>query len=150
MTTSLPLRDVHSGIAPSWWPPAPGWYMVAAVFILIVAGTAWWRWRRRRHHTALLQLFDAALDRAETPSQQVAAMSELLRRAARRLNPGADRLEGDAWLQFLDDSETGEPFSSGAGKLLLEGGFRADVQEGDIAALRILAQQRYLSWMRKQ
>ncbi|MDQ3039049.1 MAG: DUF4381 domain-containing protein [Pseudomonadota bacterium] len=150
MTVSLPLRDVHSGIAPSWWPPAPGWWMVAAVVILIAAGIAWWRWRKSRHQNAILQLFNGALDRAETPSQQVAAMSELLRRAARRHNPAADRLEGDAWLQFLDDDEPGEPFSKGAGALLLEGGFRADVQEREVAVLRTLAQQRYLTWMRKK
>lgn len=150
MTAPLPLRDVHPGIAPSWWPPAPGWWMVAAIILMTFAGIAWWWLRRRRHHAALVNLFDEAIDRAETPAQQVAAMSELLRRAARRRDPAADRLEAEAWMQFLDDGQPGQPFSTGAGALLGDGGFRAEVADGDVAALRVLARQRYLSWMQQQ
>ena len=149
MTTPMPLHDVHPGMAPSWWPPAPGWWMVAAMLLLIFAVVVWWWLRRRRLHCARLRLFDEAVDRAETPSQQVAAMSELLRRAARRRDPAADRLAGDAWLHFLDDGQPGKPFSSGAGALLRDGGFRADVAEADVAALRTLARQRYLTWMQR-
>lgn len=150
MTTPLLLRDVHPGVAPSWWPPAPGWWMVAAVILIIAAVIAWWWLRRRRQHTALLRLFEEATDRAETPARQVAAMSELLRRAARLHDPAADRLEGDAWLQFLDDGLPGQPFTRGAGALLRDGGFRAEVADGDVAALRVLARRRYLSWMQPQ
>ena len=35
MNMPLPLKDVHPGLAPSWWPPAPGWWMVAAVLALV-------------------------------------------------------------------------------------------------------------------
>ncbi len=103
--------------------------MLAAILSMVVAAMAWWWLRRRRRHAAMLRLFDEAIDRAETPSQQVAAMSELLRRASRRRDPAADRLEGEAWLHFLDDGQPGQPFSSGAGALLRDGGFRADVAE---------------------
>ncbi len=150
MTKPLPLHDIHPGIAPSWWPPAPGWWMVAAIILMVAAVLAGWWLRRRRQQWALLNLFDEAIDGAETQAQQVAAMSELLRRAARRRDPGADRLEGDKWLQFLDDGLPGHPFTNGAGALLRDGGFRADVAEGDVAALRILARQRYLSWMQRR
>ncbi len=150
MITPLPLRDVHPGIAPSWWPPAPGWWMLAATLLIIVAVVAWWWLRRRRRQAALLRLFDEAIARAETPSQQVAAMSELLRRAARRHDPAADRLEGEAWLQFLDDGQPGQPFSSGAGALLRDGGFRNDGAVDDVAALRVVARQRYLAWMQRR
>lgn len=150
MTTPLPLHDVHPGIAPGWWPPAPGWWLLAAIILMTVAAFAWWWLRRSRRHAALLRLFDDAVDRAETPSQQVAAMSELLRRAARLRDPFADRLEGGAWLHFLDDGQSGKPFTEGAGALLRDGGFRADVTEDDVAALRALARLRYLSWMQKR
>ena len=149
MTTPLPLHDVHPGIAPSWWPPAPGWWMLAAILLIVVAAITRWWLRRRRRHVALVRLFDEAINHAKTPSQQVAAMSELLRRAARRRDPAADRLEGAAWLHFLDDGQLGKPFSSGAGALLRDGGFRADVAEDEVAALRALARQRYLTWMRR-
>lgn len=147
MTSPLVLRDVHPGIAPGWWPPAPGWWLVAAALLTVVITVGWWRLRRRRRNAAILRLFDDALGHADTPSQQVAAMSGLLRRAARRLDPLADRLEGEAWLQFLDDGLPGQPFSMGAGALLLDGGFRGNVDEDDAAELRALVRQRYLSWM---
>ena len=77
-------------------------------------------------------------------------MSALLRRSARLRDPAADRLEGDTWLQFLDDGLPERPFSTGAGSLLLDGGFRADVVEDDVALLRALVRQRYLTWMQRK
>ena len=74
-------------------------------------------------------------------------MSELLRRAARRRDPAADRYEGDAWLRFLDADGKRPQFSTEVGRLLLEGGFRREVDATAVAALRPLARQRYLSWM---
>lgn len=56
---------------------------------------------RRREVAAI---FDDALSAASTPPEQIAAMSELLRRAGRRRDPAADRLQGEAWLEFLDDA----------------------------------------------
>jgi hypothetical protein len=150
MTAPLPLHDVHPGIAPGWWPPAPGWWMLAAILLIAIAMIAWWRLRTRRRQTAILRLFDDALDCAETPAQQVAAMSDLLRRAARRRDPVADRLEGDAWLRFLDDGLPDQACSTGAGALLLDGAFRANVGDDQAAELRILARQRYLAWMQRR
>ena len=144
---TLVLRDIHEPVAPPWWPPAPGWWVVAAALSIALA-LAWWltaRHRRRRREIAAL--FDAALAAAPSPAAQVAAMSELLRRAARRRDPAADRYEGEAWLRFLDGDGKGPQFSTDAGRLLLEGGFRRDVDADAVAVLRPLARQRYLAWM---
>src|SRR3546814_11861378 len=83
--------------------------------------------RARPRAAAIVRLFDERLHAANTPVERVAAMSELLRRAARRRDPAADRLQGDAWLAFLDGdraSDVARPFSEGTGRVLLEGGFR--------------------------
>jgi len=77
-------------------------------------------------------------------------MSELLRRAARRRDPAADRYEGEAWLCFLDADGKQPQFSTDVGRLLLEGGFRRDVDASAVDALRPLARQRYLMWMSRQ
>ena len=69
-------------------------------------------------------------------------MSDLLRRAARRKDPLADRLQGDDWLRFLDQG-----FEHGPGALLREGAFRRDTDAAAARALRSVARQRYLSWM---
>lgn len=148
MTASLPLRDVHLPAAPSPWPPAPGWWVVIAA-VLVVGGLAWWFARRRRlRNLAITRVFDEAVDAAASPSQQVATMSELLRRASRRADPSADRMEGDAWLAFLDKGMKQPVFAAGAGALLRDGGFRLDVGQPEADALRVLARERYLRWMR--
>jgi hypothetical protein len=147
MTPALRLRDVHDGIAPGWWPPAPGWWLLAAAVLATAAWLAWRSARRRRRAAAILGLFDEAVARAGTPAQQVAAMSELLRRAARRQDPNADVLYGDAWLHFLDAGLPQPVFTAGAGALLREGGFRPDVAAHEAEALRLVARQRYLAWM---
>ena len=95
MSDGLVLRDVHEGTAPPWWPPAPGWWLLLGLVLALLGIWAWHRWRLRRRRQTILRLFDEAVARGGTPAEQVAAMSELLRRAARRIDPAADRLEGD-------------------------------------------------------
>jgi hypothetical protein len=144
---TLVLRDIHQPPAPPWWPPAPGWWIVfAAMALLLVAIGSWW-WLRQRRRRAIASLFDAALDAAPTPAAQVAAMSELLRRAARRRDPAADRYHGADWLAFLDKDPKHQRMSGALGRLLLEGPFRREVASADVATLRPLARARYLDWM---
>lgn len=145
--TPLALRDVQEGVAPAWWPPAPGWWLVLGAVVLVATLLAWRAARQRRRRAAILRLFDDAVERAGTPSQKVAAMSELLRRAARRKDASADTLEGEEWLRFLDKGLSQPVFAAGAGALLRDGGFRADVAIHESEALRIIARQRYLDWM---
>ncbi len=147
MNAPLKLRDVHEGIAPPWWPPASGWWLVFAAIVLIAAVLFWFRRRKQRRQVAILQLFDETVNRAAMPSEQIAAMSELLRRAARRKRADADTLEGEAWLRFLDEGLPQPVFSAGAGTLLRDGGFRAGVTEHESDALHALARRRYLQWM---
>src|SRR5690606_26871763 len=147
----LPLRDIHQPPAPSWWPPAPGWWWLAAVVLVLLGAAIWWWLRARRRRTAVVRLFDARLAAAATATDRIAAMSELLRRAARRHQPGAERLHGDAWLAFLDGKAAASggprPFSEGAGRALVEGGFRRDVGDDVADALLPLARRRYLELM---
>ena len=145
--TPLVLRDVHEGIAPAWWPLAPGWWLVVAAIALVSAVVAWRILSKRRRRAAILRLFDDAVARTGTPAQQVAAMSELLRRAARRKQVTADTLEGEDWLRFLDEGMPQPVFGAGAGSLLRDGGFRAHVAAHESDALRVIARERYLRWM---
>jgi len=147
--TPLVLRDVHEGSAPSIWPPAPGWWLVLGAVAIGAGVLAWRRDRRRRRDAVVLRVFDDAVAAATTPSLQVAAISELLRRAARRRHPGADLLQGDAWLALLNDGLPDPHFAAGAGRLMLEGAFRGDVSGVEADALRDVARQRYLAWMRE-
>lgn len=146
---TLVLRDIHPGAAPPWWPPAPGWWLLAAIVLAVVVAHAWWQRRKRKRLRRIAGLFDETIDAAEDAPTQVAAMSELLRRVAHQRSADADKLQGEAWLAFLDDGDAARPFTSGAGRLLLEGGFRRDADPQQVAALRNVARRRFLAWMVK-
>ena len=144
---TLLLRDVHDTAAPSWWSPAPGWWMVFAAAALIAAAVWFLRARRLRKRRTAERLFDDAVAAADTPAAQVAAMSELLRRAARRRDGAADRLQGEDWLAFLDRGAKSPQFVEAAGRLLLDGGYRRDVDPLHVEALREPVRARFLELM---
>jgi len=145
---TLVLRDIHQPPAPGWWPPAPGWWLLAALLLGLAGCAVWIVRRRRQRQRAIEALFDDAIANAPSGPARVAAISELLRRAARRRDPAADRLQGDAWLRFLDGAGAAAgPFSAGAGGLLFDGGFRRDVDDAQLALLLPLARRRYLQLM---
>lgn len=143
----LVLRDIHAASAPSWWPPAPGWWLLFAIVLVAAAIVLTLRLRRRRRARAIARLFDDTLAQAGSSTAQIAAMSELLRRAARRRDPNADTLQGEDWLRFLDAGLKAPVFASGMGAVLVEGAFRRDVSEADVASLRTIARMRFLHWM---
>lgn len=145
---SLQLRDVHLPPPPAWWPPAQGWWWVGSLLLLmLVALCAWLLWRRARQRR-WRQLFDAECLSLPSATERVAAASALLRRAARRVDPSADRLQGDAWLVFLDGkSKKSHEFSKGAGRLLLDGGFRPQLADDEADAALALARRRFLQLM---
>lgn len=145
----LVLRDLHAATAPPWWPPAPGWWAVTAAVLLLLAagaGWAWWRARRRRRIAAL---FDDAVAAADGPAARIAAMSMLLRRAGRRADPAADRLQGGAWIARLDAGGKAPVFAGVLGELLETGGYRATVDADDatLEQLRLAARARFIAWM---
>lgn len=144
---ALVLRDIHQPPAPGWWPPAAGWWIVAAIVLAMIVLAYWFSAHRKRRRRAIVTLFDGTVEQARTPAARVAAMSELLRRAARLRDPAADKLQGDDWLRFLDGGETSSEFTHGAGRLLLDGGYRRDVDASQLAALQPLARRRYLQLM---
>lgn len=143
----LVLRDVHAASAAPWWPPAPGWWLVLAVVVACAAIAFVFLRRRAMRRRAIARVFDDALAHAATPSAQVAAISELLRRAARRRDPDADRYEGDRWRAHLDAGAKQALFAGDAGALLLDGAFRREVDVDAVADLRTRARKRYLEWM---
>lgn len=147
MSDTLVLRDIHQPPAPPWWPPAPGWWLLAVLLLVLAAVLAWRAWSRARRRRAHAALFDRAMHEAATPAAQVAAMSELLRRAARRHVPHADTLLGEDWLRVLDEGLSTPGFVEGPGRLLGEGAYRRDLDRRAVDALRPLARARFLMWM---
>lgn len=141
----LPLRDVHLPPPPAWWPPAPGWWLLAAAVVSLLAAWLTWRGIRKARLRRWRAVFDQACGDAQG-NARVAAISALLRRASRRVQPHADRLQGDAWLQFLD-GKSGHGFTQGAGRWLLDGAYRPDIDARALAEMEALARARFLQLM---
>lgn len=154
MPDALPLQDIHLPPAPGWWPPAPGWWLLA-LSVLLVLGLAvrciYRYWRRAQLRRARARLFDQYLAPAQGSSAQLAALSELLRRAAREHGgPSAASLAGDEWLSYLDGADPARPFSSGPGRVLLDGPFRpTTLSPFDDGVLLGIARARYLQLLER-
>ena len=129
----LQLRDIHLPPPVSWWPLAPGWWLVGALLIVTALLIIWLRrrWRQRAYRrTGLQQLHELELRHQQHPDSVplAAELSRLLRHMAILHYPRHDcaGLEGDAWLRFLDQPFNDQPFSSGVGKALIDSPYRRD------------------------
>jgi hypothetical protein len=135
------LRDWHLPGPVAWWPPAPGWWLVAGL-ILVALGLGWGLWRRRQRRgaavrAALNKLADLRLQLAADGDRRrfAAGVSNLLRRLAliRYPRERVAGLTGAAWLGFLDDTGGGGGFSQGPGLVLGDLHYRAPGGAGDAA-----------------
>lgn len=145
---SLPLRDVHLPGAPGWWPLPPGWWLVLGVCAALVLGVALWRAHCRRIRRRWQTRFDAVVGTAATPAAQLAAITELLRRASRVRQPGAELLQGQAWLQHL--TSAGLVLAEGDAALLLEGAYQRAPDAAAVARLRPQARAHFVQLMTGQ
>lgn len=124
-----PLRDIRGIDAPSWWPPAPGWWL-ALLGLALAALLLWWWLRRRRlyplgrwQQDARRQLLALRRRLKGEPAKPVAGeLSQLLRRIAiaRCGRTETAALTGEMWLDWLQHNDaTGFPWRE-QGRLLLE------------------------------
>jgi hypothetical protein len=106
------LRDIH--VPPvSWWPPAIGWWLLAAlVLIAIVAGTVFVIRHRRRAHPRRaarreLDALAACFARDRDSHALAAGLSRLLRRIALMIEPAAAAKNSAEWRAFLEHRAPG-------------------------------------------
>jgi hypothetical protein len=152
------LADIHLPGAVSWWPPAPGWWILLA---LILAGIAWAvvLWLKRRHQKMLLQgaideldatwrlyLSKSAPDhkqmtdrRGQEAVKLLNGINAVLRRVALVHYPAEDiaGLTGNDWLAFLDSCDNSSHFSSKTGKVLGDALYRASYKEDPAPVYRL-------------
>lgn len=86
-TPTLELRDIHLPAPVSWWPLAPGWWLLVGVVLLATLGLVLWRRgastrRLRRAALAELGAIEAAYATAGDGHACAAALSRLLHRLA--------------------------------------------------------------------
>ncbi|MDY0189183.1 MAG: DUF4381 domain-containing protein [Desulfuromonas sp.] len=135
----LVLRDIHLPQPVSWWPLAPGWWLLLAlgVIILIASLFAWRRYKQRRYRRIALRQLSMMENNLRTDNDQqllLQELSKLLRHMA-VLHYPAQQCAGlcaEKWLSFLDSTlptkqQQHHPFSSGVGRCLASAPYRAPV-----------------------
>jgi len=147
----LPLRDIHLPEPISWWPPAPGWWGILALFILLLISALLalrFRKKRKLRHASkagIEQVF-AEYRTHGNPQRLIDELSVLLRRISLSHYPRSKvaGLTGNAWLEFLDLGVEGTTvqsgFSTGAGSVLALAPYKPDIRI-DIAALHHICLQ---------
>ncbi len=103
------LAQLHDVIIPpaiSWWPLAPGWWLVITLLALIVlhrGQIVWQRWQRNAYRRVALRALTKLP--AGEPAEQVATCLALLRRACCTILPPSDvaDAQGPRWIAMLSE-----------------------------------------------
>lgn len=121
------LHDLHQPTPVSWWPPAPGWFIL---FVLVIGGCfilgrlAYKTWRRaKRKRYALQQL--ARLQQSYMQTQDcadIAKVAVLLKQVVmtRYSRKQVASMTGPTWLKFLDTISKTDQYTQGVGICLTE------------------------------
>lgn len=123
--TTLELRDIHLPDPISWWPPAPGWWLLLGLILLAVAAGFLFRLYQKKQalKKQVLAEFENIChqyEKEKNSTELVQSLSILLRRACISFYPRSEAasLTGEAWLGFLDDTGQDKTFSTEHGKLI--------------------------------
>jgi hypothetical protein len=141
---NLDLRDIHAAAPAEFWPPAPGWWLLATLLIIALAYTTVVLirvYRRRRQRQRILAGLAQLESTPQTDAAQfTAAISALLRRVAlmRYARTEVASLSGEAWLKFLDDTGGNGAFRNGPGHVLATGPYTPEPQTPSRQALLAL------------
>jgi hypothetical protein len=146
------LQDIHLPPEIGLWPPAWGWWFLAALAIALLSTLVFVVRRQRRRNRyrqqALAELRELNRSGPEQNGEWLQALSILLRRTAiAGCGPQFDTgLKAEAWLQWLDERcpACKQQFSQGAGTALLVGPYQKH-PDCDRTALSQLAQ----TWIRQ-
>lgn len=107
------LREIHLPDPVAFWPPAPGWFMLAGALVLLALLAAFLEWRRRQTLAyRVLQDFQALTRDPDADTLTIgAAAAVLMRRVllSHKARSPAAALTGTAWANFLADDPKGLP-----------------------------------------
>ncbi len=118
------LRDIHLPEPIGWWPPAPGWLVVAFLSLALVGWVGYrllLSLRNNRYRRAARKEL-ARLRHHPDPGAVLPQVAMLLRRVAIQSFGRREvaALTGRRWLEFLDQTGGGSQFSRGTGSVLGE------------------------------
>ena len=103
------LRDIHGAAPVSWWPPAPGWWILALLILVLLA----WLGRRviagyrvsqrRRQMLGWVDHLNANVDPQRDPQAYLSTLNRIFKLVALRAFPDQHcaALNGQDWADFL-------------------------------------------------
>jgi len=104
------LRDIRGLEDVSWWPLAPGWWILFGLVLAIILGLLLfkkWRTMRARRFEAQLKVILESLRSETNVKKKAQGLSEVLRLAALRRygRKTCAGLEGKDWLYWLKEHD---------------------------------------------
>ncbi len=122
------LRDIHAAALVPWWPPAPGWWLVA---IMLLSLLVWLghhlveriRVRKRRNQMLLwVDQLNALIDPDSHPQAYISAINRIFKLVALRAFPEQQcaAMAGQQWTDFLQQ-HISTPAADGALEALASG-----------------------------
>ena len=105
----LALADIQEPVLNTFWPPAPGWWLLAVLVILSLAYGFRFFWKKWQKALALRQA-KAELRLIKAPDQS-AELNELLKRLVRCYSPKHEVLSAPVkpWQDFLQQQLPQQP-----------------------------------------
>lgn len=127
------LRDIHLPESVNGWPPAIGWWVLAAVLLALTV-YFWKRYKNNKKRRvivshAMQSLKELEADAELNPQEWLQALSALLRRIVINIHgrQATAGLVGNQWLSFLDQNSKKQEFSNGIGSLLATQPYQEEV-----------------------
>lgn len=130
------LKDIHLPDPVPLWPPAIGWWVLAALTLLCLAALLIFLLRQHRKQR-YRRLARQRLEQLYRDYQQERNDLEYLLNINRLLKQVSvnhydktqvSRLSGEAWLRFLDQTGNTQAFSQGPGRVLATGPYASAEQ----------------------
>jgi hypothetical protein len=127
------LRPLHLPEPVSWWPPAPGWWILAALFLMVLTGAIIFICRHRKNNryrkAALNELEMIKQQYEREPLQCSQSINRLLKRIALQLwlREKIASLHGETWLKFLNAQCKTAVFSESSMRFLAENTYRPEL-----------------------
>ncbi len=155
----LNLRDIHLPEPVSWWPLAPGWWLLLASIVIILislfmAKKIYSSRQLKRDIIAELETIKQQFQQTQNTSQLAKALSVLLRRAnityySQNIFNGENvaGLTGEDWLRWLDKTHVkpdsaitanNVKFQSDIGRILITAPYMAENSKLDYDAQTLI------------
>lgn len=146
---TLALRDIHLPDPVSWWPPAPGWWLLLALLVVGCGVAYLWliSWRKNRQKKRIKKASLIELDNIRSTYHNdlnlvrlARSLSVLLRRICLSYYPHTQvpGMTGEQWLNYLDETADTKGFITDSGKILATAPYLPDRARPDFDAETLL------------